>query len=47
MKLENTDELSFLNLVELLDKIGYIEKFDVNTKNLLNEMWINLIVDQN
>ena len=47
MKLENNDELSFLNLVELLDKIGYIEKFDVNTKNLLNEMWINLIVDQN
>lgn len=45
MKLENTDELSFLNLVELLDKIGYIEKFDVNTKNLLNEMWINLIAD--
>lgn len=36
MNLINTDELSFLNLVELLNRIGYVEKFDESSKNLLN-----------
>jgi hypothetical protein len=36
MELENTDELSFLNLVELLNRIGYVEHFDEETKGLLN-----------
>eukprot|EP00347_Sterkiella_histriomuscorum_P020880 403336108 len=47
MKLQNIDELSFLNLVELLNRIGYVEQFDEPTKSLLNQMWMNLIGDPN
>lgn len=36
MGLNNNDDLSFLNLVELLNRIGYVENFDDSTKNLLN-----------
>lgn len=36
MNLAQNDELSFLNLMELLNRIGYVEQFDDSTKALLN-----------
>ncbi|CDW82183.1 UNKNOWN [Stylonychia lemnae] len=46
MELEQQDELSFFNLLELMTKCGYIDQFDEELRNQLNSMWMNLIKDQ-
>lgn len=45
MGLDHDDDLSFFNLVELMTKIGYIESFEDNEKDLLATLWTTLVQD--
>ena len=42
MDLDQNDYLSFFNLVEIMNKLGYIEKMNEPEKSLLNIMWSNI-----
>lgn len=42
MDLDHNDYISFFNLVEIMNKLGYIEKMNEPEKSLLNIMWHNI-----